>query len=121
MADGDEILQVADFKIAKPAYSDSEDFELGAHLDREQAALTNDFKQKFVETMKVVSRKFSVRRLYLFTAKNISNLAHLLPKNWKNMIGGHLKGDYTKFHPFQILEKVQNLQRPKLDVQAGIA
>lgn len=118
----DEITQVADFKIDRPKYSDAEDFEAGAQIDREKSTLDKDFKQKFSATILHISKKFSVRKLYLFTAKNISSLLErLLPKNWKNLIAGHLRGDYTKFHPFQILEKIKNLDVPGTNVQVGIA
>lgn len=131
VAHDDEIKKVADFKIEKLQYSDREDFgrlpnggvyETGARFERERVIQSKDFKEKFLEAAEFVSRNFGIKKLYLFTAKNISSfLKRVMPKDWKNKIARHQNGDYTKEHPFKILKRIQDGEVGGLKVIPSIA
>lgn len=103
---GDTLEKVAEFKVEKPKYSDSEDFQVGAQVDRNKSVVYRDFKIKFSETAKKLSKTLNIKKLYLFTTKNTSHaLEALLPGSWKKCLAAHKRGDFTKAHPFTILRK----------------
>jgi hypothetical protein len=100
--------QVAEFKIDKPHYSDLEDTEAGPLIDRMKPMVHRDFNITFKATAKKLAKTLSVKKIYLFTTKSLSNLTEkLLPAEWRNRLASHTKGDFTKVHPFQILRRVQ--------------
>lgn len=117
-AEGDNLEKIAEFKLDKIVYSDREDFgrlstggvyETGAKYEKQKVSLRNDFKAKFVEVAKSVSKKINFKKLHVVSAVNIHRiLLKILPKNWLKILGAHFKGDYTKKHPFEILQLIRN-------------
>lgn len=131
LAHEDQIEKISDFKLEKIKYSDREDFgrlpfggvyETGSRIERLKMIQARDFKQKFLGTAKFISKNFNIKKLYMFSAKNIHGiLERVIPKDWKKKVVGHLKGDFTKMHLFNVLKRIQDRDTGQYTISASIA
>lgn len=117
VAFGGEIAKTTSFKITKPRYSDREGFVARASggkavsggpsysIDKEKIRI--DFLKAFREKIKPFSQDKKIGRVYLFAESYVVNeIQKFLPAGLKSKIKTVIRGNYSKNHPFDLLEVI---------------
>jgi hypothetical protein len=103
--------------VRKPVYSDKEGFfahggsdyySAGSVKEISKQFLWKEFLQQFMEELNLLENKYKPTEYYLFTPDYFVNqLLNELPKVLKAKIKQTETGNFSKLHPFELLEKIK--------------
>lgn len=110
-----EIQKIGDFRLLYPHYSDKEGFfesaghgrvfESGSVLEIDKIEIRHRFLKEMDRMLDKIVVGEDVTDIYILTPDYMKNeLTKLLPKEDRKKIRYIFLGNYTHFHPFQILE-----------------
>ena len=116
LAENGEINKTASFKVAKPIYTDSKAiggrgnaaYRAVAKAEKEKKSISADFMKEFKSALKILSAENSLSAVYIFcppTEKASAQAA--LPAKLKTKLKMLKTGNFTKEHPFKLLEKLK--------------
>lgn len=109
--------KIGQFKLLNPKYSDKEGFfvsagygrvfETGSVLETDKIELRHKFLKEMDKILDDIVKRRGVTDIYIFSSDFLKNeLTDLLPREDRKKIRLIFLGNYTHFHPFQILEMI---------------
>lgn len=122
----DGILEEAKvFRIEKRRYSDREghfkvrghgiEVSSGAVYEEPKEAMLRDFLARFIAVTKDLLLKYDFGNVIIFIPENLKKLViNALPSYFQKKISAVFYGNYFKYHPFKLLEKMKTESSNKI-------
>lgn len=114
--------KIGDFKLLFPCYSDKEGFfehaghgrifETGSVLEVDKIETRHRFLKETDKILDSIVMKKDIADIYIFTPDFLKKeLKGLLPKEDRKKVRFVVSGNYTHFHPLQMLEIIKQKER----------
>lgn len=117
IASDGQISKAESLVVRKPVYSDKEGFfarggsnyyAAGSVKEISKQFLWKEFLHQFMEELHLLNDKYKPSQLYLFSPDYfVSQLIKELPNTLKAQVKHTETGNFSKLHPFELLEKIK--------------
>jgi hypothetical protein len=110
------------FQFEKPKYSDREGFFMsrgksgvyrsGAVYEFKKQRLVKELGSRLKEGFADIAKYNKIDKIYLLSPEHLENdVKKAIPPDYRKKIKFLLKGDYSHFHPFDILDKIASQKK----------